>query len=88
MLRLATDENFNGRIVRGLIRRCSTVDLVRIQDTPVAGALDPDVLDWTAQQNRVLLTHDARTLPKHASDRMARSEQMAGVIVAADDLPI
>lgn len=88
MLRLAADENFDGRIVRGLLRRCPTVDILRIQDTVPAGAVDTDVLDWTAQEDRILLTHDAKTIPKHAGDQLARGEHMAGVIVAADDLPI
>ena len=32
MLRLVADENFNGAIVRGLLRRQADLDIVRIQD--------------------------------------------------------
>ena len=32
MLRFAADENFNGDIVRGLLRRNPNVDIVRVQD--------------------------------------------------------
>ena len=32
MLRLLSDENFNGEIVRGLFRAHPTIDLVRVQD--------------------------------------------------------
>ena len=32
MLRLAADENFNGDIVRGLLRRNPKLDIVRVQD--------------------------------------------------------
>ena len=32
MLRLAAYENFNNNIVRGLLRRSPTLDIVRIQD--------------------------------------------------------
>ena len=31
MLRLATDEDFNNRIVRGLLRRQPDVDILRVQ---------------------------------------------------------
>jgi hypothetical protein len=31
-VRLLTDENFNGSILRGLIRRLPKLDVVRIQD--------------------------------------------------------
>ena len=44
MLLLAADENFNGNIVRGLLRRQPTLDLVRLQDAGLSGAEDPVVL--------------------------------------------
>jgi hypothetical protein len=31
-MRLLSDENFNGAILRGLIRRLPELDLVRVQD--------------------------------------------------------
>jgi predicted nuclease of predicted toxin-antitoxin system len=58
MLRLAADENFNNDIVRGIIRRNPTIDIVRIQDAGLSGTDDPTVLEWAAQTQRVLLTHD------------------------------
>lgn len=44
MLRFAADENFNYNIVRGLIRREPTLEIVRLQDAGLAGADDPSVL--------------------------------------------
>ena len=61
MLRLAADENFNNNIVRGLLRQRPGLDIVRIQDVGLSGADDPTVLEWAAQEGRVLLTHDAST---------------------------
>lgn len=46
MVRFLTDENFNGQIVRGLRQRQPEIDLIRVQDTEIAGADDPLVLDW------------------------------------------
>ena len=66
MLKLAADENFNNDIVRGLLRRRPTLDIVRIQDIGLSGANDPKVLDWAAQENRVLLTHDVSTITHYA----------------------
>ena len=59
MLRLAADENLNNDIVRGLLRRRSNLDIVRVQDVGLSGADDPTVLAWAAQQGRVLITHDS-----------------------------
>ena len=54
MLRLAADENFNGDIVRGLLRRNPKLDIVRVQDVGLSGADDPSVLQWAADQGRIL----------------------------------
>ena len=45
MLRLAADENFNSDIVRGLVRRKPDLDIVRVQDAGLSGAVDTAVLD-------------------------------------------
>lgn len=58
MLQLAADENFNNNIVRGLLRRKADLDIVRVQDIGLSGADDPKILEWVAQKNRILLTHD------------------------------
>jgi uncharacterized protein YaiI (UPF0178 family) len=79
MLRLAADENFNGDIVRGLLRRNPKLDIVRVQDVGLSGADDPSVLEWAAEQGRIVITHDISTLAKHALDRVAAGQPMPGV---------
>jgi hypothetical protein len=88
VLRLAADENFNNDIVRGVIRRKPDVDIVRVQDVGLCGAEDPEVLEWAAQQGRVLVTHDVSTLSKHAHERAAAGKPMAGVFEISTALPI
>ena len=61
MLKLAADENFNNNIVRGLLRKEPGLDIVRVQDVGLKGADDPTVLEWAAQEERILLTHDVKT---------------------------
>lgn len=79
MLQLAADENFNNNIVRGLLRTKVDVDIVRIQDVGLSGADDPTILDWAAQQGRVLLTHDVSTITKYAYERVEAGQAMPGV---------
>ena len=62
MLRFVADENFNQNIIRGLLRRNPDIDIVFIQDVGLSGTNDPTVLEWAAQEGRVLLTHDAQLL--------------------------
>src|SRR5437868_5774602 len=88
MLRLAADENFNGAVVRGLLRRLPGLDVIRVQDVGLSGADDPVILDWAAGQGRVLLTHDISTVPPHAFRRVEAGQPMPGVIVAREALPV
>jgi hypothetical protein len=88
MLRLAADENFNGDIVRGLLRRNPKLDIVRVQDVGLSGANDPSVLQWAADQGRVIVTHDISTLAKHAFDRIAAGQPMPGVFEVKSVAPV
>ena len=74
MLQLLADENFNGDTVRGLLLRQTELDLLRVQDIGLAGADDPEILAWAAQNNRILLTHDRATIPEYAYERVAAGE--------------
>ena len=85
MLLLVSDENFNNDIVRGLLRRNPDLDIIRVQDVGLRGAEDPDILEWAANEDRVVLTHDAATMASFAYDRVKRGLSMPGVV--ADDLP-
>jgi predicted nuclease of predicted toxin-antitoxin system len=57
VLAFLTDENFNGRIMRGVRRRRPDLDIVRVQDVGLSGADDPAVLEWAARFGRIVLTH-------------------------------
>src|SRR2546423_11084251 len=88
MLRLLTDENFNNDIVRGLLRRNPNVNLVRIQDVGLSGEEDRVVLEWAAQEQRILLTHDVSTITKYAYERVHASQPMPGIIEVNRSVPI
>jgi predicted nuclease of predicted toxin-antitoxin system len=88
MIHLLADENFNGRIVRGVRRERPEADLVRVQDTAIYQDDDPTVLEWAAQEGRILLTHDLETMVGFANRRIADGLPMPGVIAVRDSLPI
>ena len=88
MLRLVSDENFNGDIVRGLLRRHPELELVRVQDVGLMQTPDPDILEWAAGQGRVLLSHDVSTVPPAAYQRVADGKPMPGVFIVPDRMPI
>jgi hypothetical protein len=84
VIKLATDENFDGDIYRGLLRRQPGLDIVRVQDVGLARTADPVILAWAAAEERVLLTHDRDTLPNYAYERVRAGERMPGVFLVSD----
>jgi hypothetical protein len=84
---MASDENFRGDIVAGLMLQQPNLPLVRIQDEGLLGAEDPAILDWAAQEKRILLTHDYKTMPHFAYQRIAAGLAMPGVFVMSNRIP-
>ena len=87
-MRLLTDENFNGAILRGLVRRLPELDIVRVQDVGLIHADDPDILEWAANEGRILLTHDVATITMYAYERVNRGLPMLGVVEVIATAPI
>ena len=88
MLRLLSDENFNGDIVRGLLLHRPEIDLRRIQDVGLEEADDPTILEWAAANNRIVLTHDRATMPDFAYARVVAGQLMPGGVVMNDRIAI
>ncbi|MGK7887966.1 MAG: DUF5615 family PIN-like protein [Leptolyngbyaceae cyanobacterium] len=88
MLKWLADENFDNTILRGLLRRRPTLDIIRVQDIGLSGADDPTVLAWAADENRILLTHDVATVTNFAYERVAQSLPMPGVVEVHTDARI
>lgn len=88
MLRFAADENFNNDIVRAVRRIRPDIDIVRVQDAGLIGKEDPEILQWAAEEKRILLTHDVATITKYAYQRISEGQFMAGVFEIHSDQPI
>jgi predicted nuclease of predicted toxin-antitoxin system len=88
MIALAVDENFNNRIVRGMLRRNQHLDMVRVQDVGLSGAPDQEVLAWAASEHRTLVTHDVATMTERVRRRIDAGLLIAGVIVCSRQVPI
>lgn len=88
MLRLLSDENFNGDIVRGLLHHRPNLDLRRVQDVGLEASDDPTILEWAAANDCILLTHDRATMPDFAYTRIVAGQPMPGVFVVNDRLAV
>ena len=88
MLRFAADENFNNNIIRGLLRCNPYLDIVRLQDSGLLGFDDPAILEWAAQEGRILLTHDVNTITRYAYQRVRSGKPMPGVFEVGREVSI
>lgn len=54
----------------------------------MCGADDPTLLQWAAEEDRVVLTHDIATLVGFAYQRVRSGQAMPGVIAIRTDCPL
>lgn len=87
-LRFLADENFDADIIAGVRRHLPGLNVVRAVDVGLRGLPDPDVLEWASQNQRVLLTHDRRTMPAHARARLEQGLSLTGVCIVPMSLPV
>jgi hypothetical protein len=86
--RFLVDEDFDNDILRGVLRKMPHMDVVRVQDVGLSGRDDPDVLEWAADAGRAVLTHDIRTMKRHAYARVTAGERMPGLFAVSQSMAI
>ena len=87
MLQLAADENFPFPVLCGLRQRQPDLDIVHVLEVGMQGSSDPEVLEWAASQNCVLITCDRQTMIGHAYDRINAALPMTGLVVLPSAMP-
>lgn len=88
MIRLLADENFDGRVLARICKERSDLDVVRVQDEGLGSTPDPEILAWAAQEGRILLTHDKKTMGPFAHARVRAGQPMPGVCLVKRDAPL
>ncbi|MFN0123702.1 MAG: DUF5615 family PIN-like protein [Blastocatellia bacterium] len=87
-IRFQADNNLDQRIVDAVMRLAVEGDF---RTAPEAGfhigTPDPEVLRLTAEDNRVLVSHDLKTLPQHFGEFIQRFPS-PGVILIRQDVTI
>lgn len=87
-LQFIADENFEGPVLKGLQRRQPELDIVRVIDVAALGegASDPDILQWAADNDRIVLSHDFKTMINFATERVANNQKMPGLVMVKRDM--
>lgn len=86
-VRFQADANLDVRIIRGLKRRQPETDFRSGEEAGLIGLSDPEVLRMAADSNRVLVSHDQRTMPGHFAAFVA-SHTSPGVIIVSQEISI
>lgn len=89
-VRYQADADFNEDIVTGVLRRAPEVDFQTAHEARLSGLEDPEVLAIAADEGRILVTHDRKTMPRHFGE-FIKSRTSPGLFVIpqhAELLPV
>lgn len=81
------DANFNHKIIVGLRRRDPAIDFQIAEQGGTVGRSDSEVLLIAARKNRILVSHDRRTMPACFAEFIA-TQTSPGLIIVSQDLDI
>jgi predicted nuclease of predicted toxin-antitoxin system len=87
-VRFLADADLNKAIVTGVLRREPSVDFLTAQAAGLRGMKDPAVLALAAQQQRVLVSHDAGTMPHHFRKFREGGSPCSGIFLIPQSLDI
>ncbi len=79
-IRFQGDYDFNQDIIAGVVRREPRIDFQTGHAAGLMGLPDDEVLELAAQENRILVTHDRRTMPLHFAKFITRRNS-PGVLI-------
>jgi predicted nuclease of predicted toxin-antitoxin system len=86
-IRFQADADLKHAIVAGVIRRQANIDFQSANVAGLEGIKDPEVLALAAQDNRILVTHDRKTMPTEFG-QFILSKRSSGVLILSQNLPI
>lgn len=86
-IKFLVDENFDHKTLSGIKRRDPDLDIVAVQEVGLREVDDSAVLEWAAQDERIVVTHDVTTFSDFAFERVAAGLPMPGVIEIPETVP-
>ncbi|MTJ09403.1 MULTISPECIES: DUF5615 family PIN-like protein [unclassified Anabaena] len=87
VIKFQADADLKQAIVTGTIRRQPNIDFQSAYTANLEGKKDPEVLEIAAQQDRILVTHDRKTMPLEFGEFII-SKTSAGVLIVSQNLSI
>ena len=86
-LRFQADEDLNETFIFAIRRREPGLDFQTASQAGLKGLKDPQVLALATQANRILVTHDKRTMPRHFAE-FIQTATSPGVLLVPQQLSV
>jgi hypothetical protein len=81
IVKFLADASLHDGIVSGCLRREPAIDFLSANEASLQRVPDPDVLALAAQQDRIVVTSDLRTMPGHFGDYLEAHGHSPGVFL-------
>jgi hypothetical protein len=86
-VRFQADADLNVEIVTGVLRREPSIDFQTADEANLRRLREPEVLALAAQESRIVVTHDRRTMPRHCAE-FIRHHSSPGVFIIAQTVSV
>jgi hypothetical protein len=80
-IRFQADADLKHAIVAGVLRREARADFRRAESVPLEGLDDFTVLSISAQEGRVVVSHDVNTMERHFRDFILQSKSPGLILI-------
>ena len=80
-VRFLADEDLDSDIISGLLSREPAIDILDIKTAGLRGSKDPVLLELAAEQDRILITHDRRTMTRYFQAHLTAGQSSPGIFI-------
>jgi Domain of unknown function (DUF5615) len=82
------DHDLNEHIVAGILRREPALILIRARDIGMHERSDAEVLEYAAEQQLIVVSHDVNTMPAAAFTRIRTGLPVADLLMVKQSDPV
>jgi len=86
--RFLVDQDFNEHIIQGVWRLEPAVEFLRVRDVGLEEKSDTEVLEYAANENWLVISHDVNTMSAAARTRLTNQQRMTGLFLVHHVSPL
>jgi Domain of unknown function (DUF5615) len=83
IVRFLADEDLDADIIEGLLSREPAIDILDAKRAGLGGTKDQVLLEVAAQEERIVISHDRRTMTRYFWERQAEGKPNPGLFIVA-----